>query len=71
MLLAVHSVLSDPATTLARLAEGGLKVAVTDRRFVPFGPVLRERAGWLETQGLIEHGQEEEELVVIRAERPH
>ncbi|MCX4734232.1 HemK2/MTQ2 family protein methyltransferase [Streptomyces sp. NBC_01363] len=71
VLLAVHSVLSNPAMTLARLAEAGLDVAVTDRRFVPFGPVLRERAGWLETQGLIERGQEAEELVVIRAERPY
>ncbi|WP_406384993.1 HemK2/MTQ2 family protein methyltransferase [Streptomyces sp. NBC_01618] len=71
VLLAVHSVLSNPATTLARLAEAGLDVAVTDRRFVPFGPVLRERAAWLEMQGLIERGQEKEELVVIRAERPY
>ncbi|WP_405691596.1 HemK2/MTQ2 family protein methyltransferase [Streptomyces sp. NBC_00057] len=71
VLLAVHSALSNPAMTLARLAEAGLGVAVTDRRFVPFGPVLRERASWLETQGLIEPGQEKEELVVIRAERPY
>ncbi|MGW1707794.1 hypothetical protein ACWCP8_20265 [Streptomyces sp. NPDC002206] len=34
------------------------------------GPVLRERADWLQVQGLIEHGQEKEELVVIRAGRP-
>ncbi|MEV7960055.1 HemK2/MTQ2 family protein methyltransferase [Streptomyces sp. NPDC088141] len=71
VLLAVHSALSGPAITEARLAEAGLDVTVTDRRFVPFGPVLRERAGWLEMQGLIEPGQEKEELVVIRAERPY
>lgn len=40
-------------------------------RLVPFGPVLRERADWLEMQGLIEPGQEKEELVVIRAEQPY
>lgn len=70
VLLAVHSVMSNPAMTVARLTEAALDVTVTDRRFVPFGPVLRERADWLEGQGLIEHGQEKEELVVIRAERP-
>ncbi|MFJ7947793.1 HemK2/MTQ2 family protein methyltransferase [Streptomyces sp. NPDC096354] len=70
VLLAVHSVMSNPAMTVARLTEAALDVTVTDHRFVPFGPVLRERADWLEAQGLIEHGQEKEELVVIRAERP-
>ncbi|MFC9621130.1 HemK2/MTQ2 family protein methyltransferase [Streptomyces sp. NPDC056930] len=71
VLLAVHSALSGPAMTAARLAEAGLDAIVTDRRSVPFGPVLRERAGWLEAQGLIEPGQDKEELVVIRAQRPH
>ncbi|MGW3688019.1 HemK2/MTQ2 family protein methyltransferase [Streptomyces sp. NPDC005125] len=70
VLLAVHSAMSNPAMTVARLTEAELDVTVTDRRFVPFGPVLRERADWLEAQGLIEHGQEKEELVVVRAERP-
>jgi len=71
VLLAVHSALSGPVITVARLAEAGLDVTVTDRRFVPFGPVMRERAAWLEMRGLIERGQEKEELVVIRAERPY
>ncbi|MER7811589.1 HemK2/MTQ2 family protein methyltransferase [Streptomyces sp900116325] len=70
VLLAVHSVMSNPAMTVKRLTEAELDVTVTDRRFVPFGPVLRERADWLEAQGLIVRGQEKEELVVIRAERP-
>ncbi|MGY5034482.1 HemK2/MTQ2 family protein methyltransferase [Streptomyces sp. 900116325] len=70
VLLAVHSVMSNPAMTVKRLTEAELDVTVTDRRFVPFGPVLRERADWLEAQGLIARGQEKEELVVIRAERP-
>jgi release factor glutamine methyltransferase len=71
VLLAVQSALSAPVITVARLIEAGLDVTVTDRRFVPFGPVLRERADWLEMQGLIEPGQEKEELVVIRAEQPY
>ncbi|MEV6651898.1 HemK2/MTQ2 family protein methyltransferase [Streptomyces sp. NPDC051219] len=71
VLLMVHSALSGPASTVRRLTEAGLDAAVVDRRYVPFGPVLRGRAAWLRDAGLIEPGQEKEELVVIRAERPH
>lgn len=70
VLLLVHSALCGVDRTLARLERAGLAAAVTDRRLIPFGPVLRERAGWLESRGLIEPGEEKEELVVIRAERP-
>ncbi|MFI0263842.1 HemK2/MTQ2 family protein methyltransferase [Streptomyces sp. NPDC017056] len=70
VLLLVHSVLCDPARTLDLLDGAGLRTSVTDRRIIPFGPVLRERAPWLEAQGLIAPGQEKEELVVIRARRP-
>ncbi|MBP2471709.1 release factor glutamine methyltransferase [Crossiella equi] len=43
--------------------------AVVARDRVPFGPVLRERAGWLADRGLVEAGEAEEELVVTRADR--
>ncbi len=39
-------------------------------RSIPFGPVLRSRRAMLERRGLIEHGQEIEELVVVRASKP-
>ncbi|MFF5301611.1 HemK2/MTQ2 family protein methyltransferase [Streptomyces sp. NPDC013161] len=68
-LLLVHSTLCGIAPTLAALERSGLEARVTDRRLVPFGPVLRSRTPWLREQGLVDAGEEKEELVVIRAER--
>lgn len=67
--LIVHSGLCGTATTLDQLRGGGLKASVVERRTVPFGPVLRGRATWLEDNDFIEPGQRTEELVVIRADR--
>jgi release factor glutamine methyltransferase len=70
VLLMVHSALSGTEPTLKRLRASGLKAAVTERRWVDFGPVLREREKWLRERGLLSAHEEKEELVVIRAERP-
>lgn len=70
MLLMVHSALCGAEDTLARLRDTGLKATVVDRATVPFGPVLRSRASELRARGLIGPGQDTEELVVIRADRP-
>ncbi len=40
------------------------------RATIPFGPVMRARARFLENRGLIEPGQRDEEIVVIEARRP-
>jgi release factor glutamine methyltransferase len=72
VLLLVHSALSGPEPTLEQLRAGGLVAGVTDRRWVAFGPVLRERESWLRERGLLAPGAaagEKEELVVIRAVR--
>ncbi|OII67357.1 MULTISPECIES: HemK2/MTQ2 family protein methyltransferase [unclassified Streptomyces] len=69
-LLLVHSALSGARRTLEHLGAAGLDAAVVEHRRVPFGPVLRARRDWLRTQGLLGRAQDEEELVVIRAERP-
>ncbi|MFS7872693.1 HemK2/MTQ2 family protein methyltransferase [Streptomyces asiaticus] len=71
VLLLVHSGLCGPDRTVEQLesAGAGLRAAVADRRTIPFGPVLREQAPWLEAHGLIAPGETKEELVVIRAER--
>ncbi|MCP3804384.1 methyltransferase [Allokutzneria sp. A3M-2-11 16] len=69
MMLMVHSALCGPEKTLLRLREAGLKAAIVARGRCPFGPVMRSRASWLEHKGLIEPGQRDEELVVIRADR--
>ncbi|MFC9999380.1 hypothetical protein [Nocardia sp. NPDC127526] len=69
-LLMVHSGLCDADRTLTGLRGSGLKAAVVARATIPFGPVLRRRAGRLTARGLLAPGQQDEELVVIRADRP-
>jgi release factor glutamine methyltransferase len=69
MLLLVHSALCDVDKTLHQLRGGDLKTSVVARRDEPFGPVMRGRQAMLERRGLIEPGQDYEELVVIRADR--
>jgi release factor glutamine methyltransferase len=68
VLLLVHSALCGVTPTLEHLGRAGLRATVTDRRHVPFGPVLSSRRQWLEDQGLIEPGDVKEELVIVRAE---
>ncbi|GHE58472.1 methyltransferase [Streptomyces capitiformicae] len=71
VLLLVQSTLSDEERTLAQLRAAGLRTDVVDRRRVAFGPVLRSRDDWLRGRGLLDRGgDEKEELVIIRAERP-
>ncbi|MFF3749360.1 HemK2/MTQ2 family protein methyltransferase [Streptomyces sp. NPDC002018] len=69
VLLMVHSGLCDPAETLSRLSRAGLHAVVSDRVRVPFGPVMRERLGWLRERGLVDPEDDKEELVTIRAEK--
>ncbi|MEU1867715.1 HemK2/MTQ2 family protein methyltransferase [Streptomyces gardneri] len=70
VLLMVHSGMCGPPATLARLEAGGLSAEVTARASVPWGLVLRARRTWLQKQGIAGAGDEHEELVIIRAERP-
>ncbi|MGW6738091.1 HemK2/MTQ2 family protein methyltransferase [Streptomyces sp. NPDC055013] len=67
-LLMVHSALCGEDETLEHLEGLGMKAAVIDRLFVPFGPVMRARRNWLCAQGLLDEEATREELVVIRAE---
>ncbi|MDK0518335.1 HemK2/MTQ2 family protein methyltransferase [Streptomyces sp. ML-6] len=70
VLLLVHSGLCDPDATLNRLRRAGLDAAVSSRVRIPFGPVLLSRLRWLREHRLIRTDDTNEELVVIRAERP-
>lgn len=70
VLLLVQSALSDPELTVDCLRTAGLKSAVTQRRRIAFGPVLRTREKWLRERGLLSPADNEEELVVVRAELP-
>ncbi len=69
MLLLVHSAVCGCDGTISRLADSGLDAEILARGVVPFGPVMRARVAMLETRGLVEAGQRDEELVVIGARR--
>ncbi|MBC7303723.1 MAG: methyltransferase [Nocardia sp.] len=67
--LIVHSAISDHQRSLEQLGRQGASAQVVATGTVPFGPVMRSRAGWLAANGFISPGQHEEELVVIRVDR--
>lgn len=67
-LLLLQSALCDVNKMEVMLEERGMAVEVVARRSIPFGPVLRARRAMLERRGLIDQGQETEELVVLRAQ---
>ncbi len=69
-LLLVQSEFAVPRQTLAALAACGLDAQVVGYQWIPFGPVLTSRAQWLEDTGRLQSGRREEELVVIRADKP-
>lgn len=68
--LLVQSEFAVPRQSLAILAAAGLDAEVVARQWIPFGPVLSSRAQWLEDTGRLEPGRREEELLVIRADKP-
>jgi release factor glutamine methyltransferase len=69
-LLLVQSEFAGPRATLAALASVGLDAEVVAYQWIPFGPVLTSRAEWLEETGRLEPGRREEELLVIRSDKP-
>jgi release factor glutamine methyltransferase len=69
VLLMVHSSVCGAQQTLERLSRSGMAGQVLERGRVPFGPVMRERAGLLAERGLIRPGESIEELVIIEARR--
>ncbi|WP_109401195.1 HemK2/MTQ2 family protein methyltransferase [Mycolicibacter sinensis] len=68
--LLVQSALADAGRSLKVLRDGGLDADIVASRWIPFGPVLSARAGWLERTGRMPRGCREEQLVVIRADKP-
>ena len=69
-LMLVQSEFAGPRETLAALAEAGLDAEIIAYQWIPFGPVLSSRVEWLEDTGRLEPGRREEELIVIRADKP-
>lgn len=68
-LLLVHSALAGVQQSLDSLKWAGMDAKVVASKWIPFGPVMRARAHWLESVGLIPRGRREEELIVIRADK--
>ncbi|WP_319429531.1 HemK2/MTQ2 family protein methyltransferase [Mycobacterium sp. RTGN5] len=68
-ILIVQSELSDTDQSLRRLRSGGLRAEVVLSQLIPFGPVLKARAKWMESIGMLPVGRREEEIVVIRADK--
>jgi release factor glutamine methyltransferase len=69
-LLLVQSAFAGVQQSLDSLRAGGLDAEVVASQWIPFGPVLSARAKWLEHTGRLRRGCREEELVVIRADKP-
>ena len=66
----LQSEFADPRRTLAALSGAGLDAEVVAWQWIPFGPVLTSRAEWLEETDRLDPGRREEELLVIRADKP-
>ena len=69
-LLLVQSEFADPRRTLAALSSAGLDAEIVAWQWIPFGPVLTSRARWLEETDRLDPGRREEELLVIKADKP-
>jgi release factor glutamine methyltransferase len=69
-MLLVQSAFAGVQRSLESLRSTGLDAEVIASQWIPFGPVLSARAAWLEETGLLRRGCREEELVVIRADKP-
>jgi len=69
-MLMVQSAFADARRSLHILRSAGMEAAIVATQRIPFGPVLSARAAWLERTGRIPRGCREEELVVIRADKP-
>ncbi len=69
-MLLVQSVFADAERSLETLRSSGLAAEIVASQWIPFGPVLSARARWLEKTGRLQAGFREEELVVIRADKP-
>lgn len=69
-MLLVQSAFAGVQASLDALRSSGMDAAVIAAQRIPFGPVLSARAAWLEETGQLARGCREEELVVIRADKP-
>lgn len=69
-LFLVQSEFSDVEQSVRLLRESGLDADVFAVQRIPFGPVLHSQTWWLRETGRLADARTEEELVVIRADKP-
>jgi release factor glutamine methyltransferase len=69
VLLVVHSSLLGYERTAERLAAGGLEVDLAAQERGPLGPLMNGRRGHLEAEGLLDEGQDEEDVLVVRGRK--
>ena len=69
ILVIVQSSLTGEAQTLQRLAERGLSTEVLTRHTGPLGPLARAHADRLRAIGVLDRGDDQEEMLVICARR--
>jgi release factor glutamine methyltransferase len=70
VVLVVHSSLLGYEPTAALLAAGGLAVDLAAQERGPLGPLMDGRRAHLEAVGLLEPGQDEEDVLVVRGRKP-
>lgn len=70
VVLFVQSEFSGVDESLDQLRASGLTADVLRREIIPFGPVMHERAQWLEATGQLDIGRRTEELVVLEGRKP-
>ena len=69
VVLIVQSEFADPERSIRMLRRRRIYAEIILTQRIPFGPVLTDRAPWMESVGLLTGGRREEELVVIRGEK--
>ncbi len=70
VILLVQSSVCGVEATCQALRDGGLEVTVVERQRGALGPVLRARAAMLRERGLLGEDEHEEDVVVVRGQRP-
>ncbi|MDL9935264.1 methyltransferase [Gordonia sp. ABSL1-1] len=68
-LFVVQSEFADVRRSVEALRRSGLRAGVVRSQWIPFGPVLRSQADWLENRGVLEPGRRVERISVIRADK--
>ena len=70
-LLLVSSSVLGTERTLATMRDAGLEdVDVIARRRGPLGPLMMQRAAWLEERGMLKPGQRHEDVIIVRGRQP-